>query len=94
LVGNDCLFHGTDFGHLDVGSDPNGLHTIATRSDLDPVLTRNIVDAVGRRLYGIDKEFCPAPPPVFEGYAITQDDPTHTGGRGGHGVVRSKMATS
>src|SRR5262249_35836972 len=56
--------------HLDLGSDPNGLHIIANRADVDPVLRRNIVDSVARRLYAIDEDFCPAPPASIEGYAI------------------------
>jgi predicted TIM-barrel fold metal-dependent hydrolase len=70
VVGRECLVHGTDFGHLDSGSDPNGLHIIASRDDLDPVLRSNIVDSVGRRLYGIDRDFTPAPAASIQGYAI------------------------
>lgn len=70
IFGENSFVHGTDFGHLDVGSDPNGLHIIATREDLPLSLRRKIVDSVGRRLYNIDKDFCPAPPASVEGYAI------------------------
>src|SRR5262249_27738430 len=38
FAGEDRLVHGTDFGHLDLGSDPNGLHLVASRSDIDPVV--------------------------------------------------------
>src|SRR5262249_20568706 len=44
FAGEDRLVHGTDFGHVDLGSAPNGLHMIATRADLDPTVARKIVD--------------------------------------------------
>lgn len=71
FTGPDHLVHGTDFGHLDLGSDPNGLHLVASRSDLDAAVARQIVDDNGRRLYGIDPSFQPAPPPSVEGLALT-----------------------
>jgi predicted TIM-barrel fold metal-dependent hydrolase len=67
FAGDGCLVHGTDFGHVDIGSDPNGLHVIATRDDLDAAAARRIVDDNARRLYGIDPTFRPAPPPSYEG---------------------------
>jgi predicted TIM-barrel fold metal-dependent hydrolase len=63
LVGPDHLIYGTDFGHLDIGSDPDGLHVIATRSDIDADTARRMVDSNARRLLGIDPGFCPAPEP-------------------------------
>jgi predicted TIM-barrel fold metal-dependent hydrolase len=63
LTGPGRLVHGTDFGHLDLGSDPNGLQLVASRSDLDPQIAAQIVDDNARRLYAIDPEFQPAPPP-------------------------------
>jgi predicted TIM-barrel fold metal-dependent hydrolase len=59
-AGENNLVHGTDYGHLDVGSDPAGLRTISQRTDVDPAAARKIVDANGRRLYGIDSAFRPA----------------------------------
>jgi predicted TIM-barrel fold metal-dependent hydrolase len=70
ITGPDHLVHGTDFGHLDVGSDPNGLHLVAQRKDVDPAVARRIVDENGRRLCGIDPAFRPAPPPSIEGLAL------------------------
>jgi predicted TIM-barrel fold metal-dependent hydrolase len=67
LTGPDHLVYGTDFGHLDLGSDPNGLHIVATRSGVDSAVARKIVDDNGRRLYGIDPAFQPAPPATTEG---------------------------
>src|SRR5262249_12826111 len=59
FAGDGCLVHGTDFGHVDIGSDPNGLHIIATRDDLDPAAAHKIVDDNARRLYAIDAAFRP-----------------------------------
>ncbi len=61
LVGPDCLVYGTDYGHLDLGSDPGGLHTMANRPDIDPAVARKIVDTNARKLLGIDPQFTPAP---------------------------------
>ena len=66
LTGPDHLVYGTDFGHLDLGSDPTGLHIVAARSDLDPAVARRIVDANGRRLYGIES-LLPAGPTAERG---------------------------
>ena len=65
------LIHGTDFGHVDFGSDPNGLHIVAHRDDLDPKVAKRIVDDNGRELYGIDPAFTPAPPASHEGPVLT-----------------------
>jgi predicted TIM-barrel fold metal-dependent hydrolase len=70
LTGPGHLVHGTDFGHLDIGSDPNGLHLVAQRKDVEPAVVRRIVDDNGRRLYAIDPAFRPAPPPSIEGLAL------------------------
>ena len=52
-AGEQNLVHGTDYGHLDVGSDPDGLRVIAGRADLDTAARTKIVDENGRRLYGL-----------------------------------------
>jgi hypothetical protein len=57
------IVHGTDYSHMDRGSDAYGLNIIATRPDLEPEAARAIVDANGRRLWGIDPSFTPAPIP-------------------------------
>jgi hypothetical protein len=61
LVGPDFLVYGTDYGHLDIGSDPEGLHLMATRQDIDADVAGKIVDGNTRRLLGIDPTFTPAP---------------------------------
>jgi predicted TIM-barrel fold metal-dependent hydrolase len=61
LVGESNLVHGTDFGHLDVGSDPYGLQMIADSSEADPGALARIVDGNARALWGIDTSFTPAP---------------------------------
>jgi predicted TIM-barrel fold metal-dependent hydrolase len=70
FTGTDHLVYGTDYGHLDVGSDPNGLHVVANRTDVDPIAARKIVDDNGRRLYGIDPAFQPAPAPATQGFVL------------------------
>jgi predicted TIM-barrel fold metal-dependent hydrolase len=67
LLGPDRLVYGTDYGHLDIGSDPDGMHVMTTRPDIDPAVARQIVDANGRRLFGIDTSFRPAPEPTVTG---------------------------
>ncbi|HUJ64281.1 MAG TPA: amidohydrolase family protein [Acidimicrobiales bacterium] len=62
IVGPDRLVYGTDYGHLDVGSDPDGLNLMANRPDVTSEVARRIVDTNGRRLLGIEERFCPAPP--------------------------------
>jgi predicted TIM-barrel fold metal-dependent hydrolase len=59
--GTANLVHGTDYSHMDLGSDPYGHHLIAARDDLDPATATAIVDSNARRLWGIDPSFTPAP---------------------------------
>jgi hypothetical protein len=67
LLGPDVLIHGTDYGHLDLGSDPDGMHVISHELGLDPGLARKIVDTNGRSAFDIDPSFTPAPAPtVFD----------------------------
>jgi hypothetical protein len=63
LVGGENIVHGTDYGHMDIGSDPHGLHIIAERSDLDRSVAQSIVDSNARRLWNISPSFTPAPTP-------------------------------
>src|SRR5262249_29846870 len=62
LFGTTTFGQGTDYSHMDLGSDPYGLHIIASRSDLDANEAGAIVDSNARRLWGIDPSFTPAPP--------------------------------
>jgi predicted TIM-barrel fold metal-dependent hydrolase len=62
VFGTTNFVHGTDYSHMDLGSDPYGLHIIASRSDLDANEAGAIVDSNARRLWGIDPSFTPAPP--------------------------------
>jgi hypothetical protein len=70
LLGTDRLVYGTDYGHLDIGSDPDGMHVMTTRPDIDPLVARQIVDANGRRLFGIEASFRPAPAPSVTGLPV------------------------
>ncbi|HEY7106617.1 MAG TPA: amidohydrolase family protein [Acidimicrobiia bacterium] len=64
LLGPDRLVYGTDYGHLDIGSDPDGMHVITTLPDIEDGVARAIVDTNGRRLLGVDPAFRPAPAPT------------------------------
>ncbi|MGE0386551.1 MAG: amidohydrolase family protein [Gammaproteobacteria bacterium] len=52
-AGPDNLVLGTDYGHLDVGTDPDALRIVSQRPDLAPDVARRIVDTNARRLYGL-----------------------------------------
>jgi predicted TIM-barrel fold metal-dependent hydrolase len=62
LVGPDVLIHGTDYGHLDLGADPAGMHVISNELGLDPETSRRIVDTNARAAFRLDPSFNPAPP--------------------------------
>jgi uncharacterized protein len=64
LLGPDVLIYGTDYGHLDLGADPGGMHVIANDLALDPGVARKILDLNARRAFGIDGSFNPAPRPT------------------------------
>jgi uncharacterized protein len=59
-AGEGNLVVGTDYGHLDIGSDLRAAEIIANRPDVDPNVARKIIDDNGRRLFGIDPSFTPA----------------------------------
>jgi predicted TIM-barrel fold metal-dependent hydrolase len=73
LFGADHLVHGTDYSHMDLGSDPYGHHIIAARTDLAPADAGAIVDSNARRLWGIDPSFTPAPIPEARPDVIAAD---------------------
>jgi predicted TIM-barrel fold metal-dependent hydrolase len=53
LVGGGCLLHGTDYGHLDVGSDPDGLRRLRARTDVPAPVLDAVTDTNARRAYGL-----------------------------------------
>jgi hypothetical protein len=55
-----ALVLGSDWGHLDMGSDPEAHRLFSARTDVDAAALQNIVDANGRRLYAIDPSFRPS----------------------------------
>lgn len=59
-TGEERMVVGTDYTHIDFGSDPEGLNTLMKRTDIAPHIRRKIVDDNPRRLYGIPAEFRPA----------------------------------
>jgi predicted TIM-barrel fold metal-dependent hydrolase len=69
IIGPDHLVYGTDYGHLDIGSDPDGLHFMANHPDIDADVAHKMVDTNARRLLGIDPAFQPAPEPTVFGLA-------------------------
>jgi predicted TIM-barrel fold metal-dependent hydrolase len=61
-VGENVLCTGTDYGHNDAGGELGVHESILRRTDLTSSVADKIVDANGRKLYGIDAGFTPAPP--------------------------------
>jgi uncharacterized protein len=59
LVGGGNLVHGTDYAHLDLGSDRYGCKIVARKAGRE--LGNKIADTNGRELWGIDPSFRPAP---------------------------------
>jgi uncharacterized protein len=61
-LGENILCTGTDYGHNDAGGELGVHESILRRSDISPTFAEKIVDTNGRRLFGIDPAFTPAPP--------------------------------
>lgn len=59
-IGTDNVVCGSDWAHIDIGSDPAAQRILAARSDLDADARSRIVDTNGRRLFGIDEGFMPS----------------------------------
>ncbi len=59
-IGSENIVCGSDWGHIDIGSDPAAHQMISDRVDLDDVVRQRIVDANGRALFGIDDAFTPS----------------------------------
>jgi len=55
--GENNLVVGSDYGHLDIGSDLFAPQIVAGRDDIAPLAAKKIVDDNGRRLHGIDPSF-------------------------------------
>jgi hypothetical protein len=66
-AGEEHLVIGTDYGHLDIGSDLHAHRIVTERTDLDAGVARKIVDTNARALFGIDPAFTPAPEPSLTG---------------------------
>jgi predicted TIM-barrel fold metal-dependent hydrolase len=58
-AGEDNLVMGTDYGHIDIGSDLEAGQIIAHRQDLDPGVAAKIVNDNGRLLHAIAADFVP-----------------------------------
>ncbi|HUE08181.1 MAG TPA: amidohydrolase family protein [Acidimicrobiales bacterium] len=59
-LGSDNVVCGSDWAHIDIGSDPAAQRILAGRTELDAGVRRRIVDSNGRRLFGIDEGFTPS----------------------------------
>jgi predicted TIM-barrel fold metal-dependent hydrolase len=59
-IGNDNVVCGSDWGHIDIGSDPAAHRLLAARTDLDDSVRKRIVDTNGRKLFGIAEGFTPS----------------------------------
>ncbi len=60
VAGGDRLMMGTDYTHLDIGSDPDGLRITARRSDVDRELRVKMLDVTPRKCHGIPLDLRPA----------------------------------
>ena len=59
-TGHDRMMIGTDYSHMDVGSDPEGLRHTMERTDVPKATLTKIVDDNPRRCYGVAKDFRPS----------------------------------
>jgi predicted TIM-barrel fold metal-dependent hydrolase len=59
-LGAENIVCGSDWGHVDFGSDPAAHRQLAARADLGDAARMRIVDTNGRRLFGIDEAFTPS----------------------------------
>lgn len=60
VLGESGLLLGTDWCHNDAGSDPLAQAHLLARADVPEALALKIVDANGRRAFGIPEDFRPA----------------------------------
>lgn len=59
-IGSDRMMIGSDYGHIDAGTDPDALRLVAARDDLPADLQAALVNDNARRCYGIEDTFQPA----------------------------------
>ena len=53
-IGDDRIMIGSDYSHIDAGTDPDALRIAAKRTDLKPDVMAKLLDENARRCYGID----------------------------------------
>lgn len=58
-IGADRMMIGSDYGHVDAGTDPDALRIASRRTDLEREILGRILDTNARRCYGIDEGFRP-----------------------------------
>ncbi len=59
FVGDTHILLGSDYSHMDPGSDPEAHRLLLKRDDVDQSVLQMIVDDNGRRAFGIDPAFRP-----------------------------------
>ncbi len=59
IIGEDRLMLGTDYTHLDFGSDPDALRIMSRREDISIERRRKLLDVNPRKCYGIPMDFRP-----------------------------------
>ncbi|MGE0384931.1 MAG: amidohydrolase family protein [Gammaproteobacteria bacterium] len=59
-IGADRMMIGSDYSHIDAGTDPDALRIFAGREDLPSDLQRWMLDDNARRCFGIEPAFQPA----------------------------------
>lgn len=60
-IGENRLMIGSDYSHIDAGTDPDALRLAAKRTDLAPDVLAKVLDGNARRCYGIEPSFRPVP---------------------------------
>ena len=70
LVGEDRLMLGTDYTHLDFGSDPDALRIMSQRKDISPARLTKLLDVNPRKCYGIPQSFRPTDRLIKPGVAV------------------------
>ena len=58
-IGEDRMMIGSDYSHIDAGSDPDALRIASRRTDLTPALLTKILGDNARRCFDIDPAFRP-----------------------------------
>jgi predicted TIM-barrel fold metal-dependent hydrolase len=58
-IGEDRMMIGSDYSHVDAGTDPDALRIVAKRTDVVPEVLEKILHTNARRCFGVDPAFRP-----------------------------------